>query len=234
MDYFYTPPENIIDRSVTIGGEEFTHLTHVMRKKQGDLIRVVDGQGNAYDVLLNEVGKKIAAGEILKSYINHNESVISVTLGVGMLKNPSKFDFLVEKVTELGVHTIVPLLTARTIPLHAKTDRWQKLALAAMKQCGRSYLPRIQRLTSLSEFLGECEPVHLKLVAHEQEGGVTAVKQFLNASVQSVAILIGPEGGFEDGEIAQCRSVGYVPVYFGGKRLRTETAAIVAAASVLL
>jgi 16S rRNA (uracil1498-N3)-methyltransferase len=234
MDYFYAPPENIGDKSIAIGGEEFTHLTHVMRKKQGDIIRVVDGQGNAFDVVLNEIEKRSASGEILKSYHNHNEPPVLLTLGVGILKNPSKFDFLVEKVTEIGVHTIVPLVTARTISEHAKTDRWQKLSLAAMKQCGRSYLPRIQTLTNLNDFLRQYDPSHLKLVAYEQEGGVTAIKQLLNPSVRSVAVLIGPEGGFEEEEVVQCRYAGYIPVYFGGRRFRTETAAIVAAAAVLL
>lgn len=234
MDYFYAPPENISDRNVAIGGEEYSHLTHVMRKKQGDIIRVVDGQGNAYDVVLGGPGKGLASGEIIKSYHNHNESAVSLTLGVGILKNPSKFDFLAEKVTELGVRTIVPLQTLRTIPEHAKTDRWQKLALAAMKQCGRSYLPLIQPLTSLNDFLGQYDTAKLKLVAHEQEGGVTSVKELLNASVKSVVVLIGPEGGFAEEEIEQCRRAGYIPLYFGERRLRTETAAIVAAASVLI
>jgi 16S rRNA (uracil1498-N3)-methyltransferase len=234
MDYFYAAPENISDQTVAIGGEEFTHLTHVMRKKQGDIICVVDGKGNAYNVQLHEIGKRLAMGKILQSYRNHNEPAISLTLGVGVLKNPSKFDFMVEKVTELGVHSIVPLLTARTIPEHAKTDRWQKLALAAMKQCGRSYLPLVQNLTDLDDFLGQNEAANLKLIAHEQQSGITAVKPLLDASIRLVVVLIGPEGGFEEEEITKCLSAGYVPVYFGERRLRTETAAIVAAASVLL
>jgi 16S rRNA (uracil1498-N3)-methyltransferase len=234
MDYFYTAPENISSQKVRIGGEEFTHLTHVMRKKQGDVIRVVDGLGMAYDIRLDEIGKGQTSGEILESYRNHNEPKISLTLGVGLLKNPSKFDFLVEKVTEIGVRTIVPLLTARTIPEHAKIDRWQKLALAAMKQSGRSYLPRIQELTELSGFLGQYGTADLRLVAHEQAVGITGVMQLINIHVRTVTVLIGPEGGFEEEEIEMCSAAGFTPVYFGERRLRTETAAIVAAASVLL
>src|SRR5437879_6145287 len=142
MDYFYTPPKNISTDSLVLDGEEFAHLIHVMRKNEGDEIRVVDGMGTAYDVRLGAVKKHMVRCNILRTLPNHHEPSRSVTLAVGILKNPSKFDFLVEKATEIGVHEIVPLQTERTIPGHAKVDRWQKLALAAMKQCGRSYLPQ--------------------------------------------------------------------------------------------
>jgi 16S rRNA (uracil1498-N3)-methyltransferase len=234
MDYFYCPPENISGNSITIDGDEFSHLTHVMRKKTGDEIRVVDGKGTAYDVRLNEIKKKTASGVILKSYKNHNEPEIAVTLGVGILKNPSKFDFLVEKVSELGVKEIVPLHTERTIPSHAKVDRWQKLALAAMKQSCRSYLPRVREMVSLYDFLSEKCIYDIKLIAHEQEEGASQIQKILTDEARSVVVLIGPEGGFSDDEIDRCLAAGYKQIYFGRRRLRTETAAIVAAAMLIV
>src|SRR5712671_4390718 len=153
MDYFYSPHEKITATSVLIDGDEFAHLVHVMRKKEGDEICVVDGNGRAYDVRLESIEKKTATGIIHRAHEHFHEPARNITLAAGILKNPSKFDFLVEKVTELGVKEIFPLRTERTIPHHAKTDRWQKLALAAMKQCGRSYLPRVKELTSLDELL---------------------------------------------------------------------------------
>jgi 16S rRNA (uracil1498-N3)-methyltransferase len=230
MDYFYCSPEKISNDSIEIDGDEFSHLIHVMRKKIEDEIRVVDGKGNAYDVRLEEIKKKTARAAIFNSYNNHNEATIFVTLAVGILKNPSKFDFLVEKVTELGVKEIIPLLTERTIPSHAKIDRWQKLALAAMKQSGRSYLPKVRELTVLDSLLKENISADLKLVAHEKTIGEGKIHSSIEKQAKSVLILIGPEGGFSDMEFEKCIAAGYSHLYLGERRLRTETAAIVSAA----
>jgi len=124
MDYFYTT--HIHGSTFTIDGEEAAHLVHVMRKKVGDEIRIVDGRGTAYDARIDLLSKKSAEGTVFAVYAHHNEPQRHVTMAVGILKNPSKFDFLVEKVAELGVNEIIPLATARTIPSHAKSDRWQK------------------------------------------------------------------------------------------------------------
>src|SRR6266849_9110296 len=97
MDYFFAPPEKISNDVVVVDGAEFAHLVHVMRKKEGDVIRVVDGLGRAYDCRLGEMRKHMVRGTIYQTYENHNEPAIDVTLAVGILKNPSKFDFLVEK-----------------------------------------------------------------------------------------------------------------------------------------
>jgi conserved hypothetical protein TIGR00046 len=97
MDYFYSPPEKISYEEVVIEGDEFSHLTHVMRKKSGDEIRVVDGLGKAYDVRITDVKKKTAHAVILRQMENHNEPGANVTIAAGILKNPSKYDYLVEK-----------------------------------------------------------------------------------------------------------------------------------------
>src|ERR1043165_6479902 len=111
LDYFYTPPNYIAGAEVTIEGDEFAHLVHVMRKKTGETTRVVDGKGSAYDVVLEDLRKKTAHGRIVQSYSNHNEPSLAVTLGAGILKNPSRYDFLVEKATELGMTELFPLET---------------------------------------------------------------------------------------------------------------------------
>jgi 16S rRNA (uracil1498-N3)-methyltransferase len=234
MDYFYCPPEKISRQSILIDNEEFAHLVHVMRKKVGDVIRVVDGRGNAYEVRLDEIKKRVAVGSIQAFFRNYHEPAINVTLAVGVLKNPSKFDFLVEKVTELGAREIVPLSTARTIPSHAKIERWQKLVLAAMKQCGRSYLPPVRELISLDKFLAARKRMDLKLIAHEKADDSPPVRMLLTPVVHSIVILIGPEGGFSDDEVAQCFEAGYKPLYLGERRLRTETAAIVATTIMMM
>jgi 16S rRNA (uracil1498-N3)-methyltransferase len=234
MDYFYCPPEKISREDVLIDGEEFAHLVHVMRKKEGDEIRIIDGLGRAYDVRLGSIKKKMVRGAISQSYKNHHEPSISLTLAVGILKNPSKFDFLVEKVTELGVKEIIPIRTKRTIPSHTKIDRWQKLALAAMKQCGRSYLPKIRELTSLDDLLEDGRSFDRKIIAHEKGANRISVQDIPLGPSHSVIVLVGPEGGFSDEEFDSSVDAGFTPVTLGERRLRTETAAIVLAGQVIL
>lgn len=234
MDYFYTPPHNISSGSLTIDGDEFAHLTHVMRKKAGDLIRVADGAGNAYDARIEEIAGRHARCRILRQHYRLHESDVDVTLAVAMLKNGSKFDFLVEKCTELGVNTIVPLRTERTIPQHARTDRWQKLALAAMKQSARCILPTVHEVQAFDLFLSSTPHSFLKIIPHEKVESPMITEALRTRDYQRVVVCIGPEGGFSDDEIAQARSAGFRPVSLGTRRLRTETAAIVAAVSCLM
>ena len=233
MEYFYTPPELISSSELSIVGDEFSHLTHVMRKKIGDAIRVVDGAGMAYEATIVKIDKRSAGCDITGRHVRLNEPEMDVTLAVAVLKNFSRFDFLVEKVTELGVNTIVPLLTERTIPHHARVERWQKLALAAMKQSGRCVLPRVRELITLSDFLTATPPKNLKLIAHEKaDGGMKDVFEQHNSL--SASICIGPEGGFSDAEIQCAVRSGFTPVLLGARRLRTETAAIVAGSLLLV
>jgi 16S rRNA (uracil1498-N3)-methyltransferase len=233
MDYFYVPPERIEAGYVVIDGEELAHLAHVMRKKEGDEIMVVDGEGNAFDVLLSTVTKRSARGIIRKSYAKYHEPAIHVTLAVGILKNPSKFDFLVEKATEVGVTEIIPLRTDRTIPSRAKSPRWQKLALSAMKQCGRSCLPRVKNLTGFDDVLRAGAGYGRKLIAHPES--VRAGSPGLSPpAAERTLILVGPEGGFTEDEIARALGAGFEPVFLGERRLRTETAAVALAALIIL
>ncbi len=230
MDHFYCPPDHIYQNDLFIDGEEFAHMTHVMRKKVGDVVRVVDGLGHAFDAKLSGINRKSARGMIVSSYSGYNESSTDVTLGVGVLKNPSKYDFLVEKVTELGARRIIPLITERTIPSHAKVGRWRKLALAAMKQSGRSYLPSVSELMTLDELLAQRDGFALRIIAHEE----FLETPRLSSSAGSVLILVGPEGGFSPEEVERCRGGGFHTMYLGERRLRTETAAVVMAALWLL
>lgn len=232
MEYFYTPSQLIKAHELTIDGDEFVHLTHVMRKRPGDAIRVVNGAGTAYDATIAEISKRTARCEITATHSRLNEPEIDVTLGVAILKNASKFDFLVEKVTELGVNTIVPLTTERTIPRHAKVDRWQKLALAAMKQSCRCVLPTVRTLRSFADFITSAAPVDRKLILHEKSS--QPIVAMLGSGLTSpVMLCIGPEGGFSDEEIALAERNKFSPVHLGQRRLRSETAAMAAVLRVL-
>lgn len=240
MEYFYVPPSRVAPPRLTIDGEEFQHLTHVMRRVPGDEIRVVDGKGNVYDARIMDLLKREAHCEITAHSVMENEPERSVTLAVGILKNGSRFDFLVEKATELGVGSIVPLATKRTIPHHARNDRWQKLAIAAMKQSGRCVLPHVFPLTPFDRFVAGFEgagnasgvsEAPVRLIPHEKET-TRALREALPGMTGDIVICIGPEGGFSDEEVERAERAGFVPVSLGPRRLRTETAAIAALAMV--
>lgn len=241
MDYFYVPPDRIKGDTTTIEGEEYNHLVHVMRKKVGDTIRVVDGKGTAYDVTISGVKKRAAVGTITAKHSSHNEPAYGVTVAVGVLKNPAKFDFLVEKLTELGVREIIPITTSRTIPLRAKTDRWQKLALAAMKQCGRSFMPIVHELQPLTSVLSSAPSYQLPIICHNSGAAAQHLSSLIlvrrnelaSSGERGVLLLVGPEGGFSDEEFDQCVQSRFLPVSLGPRRLRTETAAICAASLFL-
>jgi conserved hypothetical protein TIGR00046 len=126
------------------------------------------------------------------------------------------------------------VLTERTIPEHAKIERWQKLALAAMKQCGRSFLPKVTELTRLRDLLNTDKHVDIKLIAHEERGGEKVMPDnFIVPEGRSAIVLIGPEGGFSEEELSMAEAAGYEFIYFGERRLRTETAAVVSAAKLI-
>jgi 16S rRNA (uracil1498-N3)-methyltransferase len=232
MEYFYTPPELIEPTALTIADEEFAHLTHVMRKAPGDAIRVVDGRGTAYDVTIEEISRRSARCSIRTRYVRLNEPARNVVVAAALLKNSAKFDYLVEKATELGAAGIIPLLTERTIPRNARIDRWNKIALAAMKQSGRCCLPEVHPLIPFGDFLQQSGSDSLRVIPHEKVER-PRLRDVIDTARVPVQICIGPEGGFSEEEIQRAVSAGFIPVSLGPRRLRTETAAIVSMALAL-
>ena len=225
MDYFFVDPKDIQGRVALIRGEEFRHLSRVVRKKEGEHVMLVDGSDNSYEAVIRLIDRIHAECEILGTQPRANEPRIDITLAVSLLRNPARFDVLVEKATELGVRTIVPLLCERTVPKSEKHSRLEKIALSAMKQCGRSYLPRIHPLTPFDTLLENALDYSLRLIPHEK----TEQSQFIgsvlqhHANLKSVLIVIGPEGGFSEHEVSLAAEKGFVPISLGPRRLRAET-----------
>jgi len=230
MEYFYAPPAAATPPTLTIAGDEFSHLTHVMRMREGDALRVVDGAGHTYDALITSIGRGEALCRITAAHDRLHEPARELTLAAAMLKNPSRFDYLVEKAVEIGVVRIVPLVTERTIPRQGKRDRWQKLCVAAMKQSGRCVLPRVDEPVPLAAFLASCN-APVKLIPHQDAPLPLAAAS--PGGTAGAALCIGPEGGFSDVEIGAAQTAGFRPVSLGARRLRAETAAVVACALIL-
>lgn len=227
------------ERTVFITGKEFHHLKHVLRLQKGDDVILFDGKGNEALGKIESIGKneaRIIAGDI---YEPPGENIFDIILAQGLAKG-EKMDIIVQKATELGVSRIIPFATLRTIPkltidhIAKKTQRWQRIALEAAKQCRRGIVPKVERLRTFAEILSGHEN-HLKIIPWEKEKKNTLkdilspfrdiTGKALNRFAGSI-VLIGPEGGFTDAEIAEAKGKGFIPITLGPRILRTETAAI--------
>ena len=230
MDYFYADPSDIRGQTLVLRGNEHNHLARVLRKKVGDRIAVTDGLDNSYRVVIRSLERHVAECEILETKAHFNEPAVEVTLAASLLRNPARFDFLVEKATEAGVRTIIPLRCERTVPKHEKHARWEKIALAALKQSGRSHLPEISALTEFGELAPHASDYLLRLIPHEGTDVSSFVSEILkrHALADSILIAVGPEGGFSERELELARGHDFLPVSLGPRRLRSETAALLA------
>lgn len=229
---FYAPPSAFRSRSVILPEAEARHARAALRVQQGDEITIVDGEGGWYRVRVDQIGSDRLSGSILEEKSDVGEPSLEVTVGIGILKKRSRFETFVEKAVELGVHRIVPLRTRRTERESVRADRLRKLMVAAMKQCRRSRLPELSEPRSFGELIGEVES-DLSLICHGGEGCVPILQAVAERNASQSAVLVGPEGGFHGKEIEDAEAAGFTPVSLGVRRLRTETAGLVALNSVV-
>ncbi|OHD57049.1 MAG: hypothetical protein A2Y33_08975 [Spirochaetes bacterium GWF1_51_8] len=231
MRRFFIPADSIRKERARIGGTDFHHLVHVLRKSSGDTIDAVDGWGNFLKIRIDKVEAGAAEGTILER-IPATERKISVTL-YQAIPRQGIFDDIVEKAVELGVRRIVPLVTARSTVRfddergEKKLARWRRIADETIKRVGRAdsveILPVIA-LPAAHECLIEGS---LKLAAWEMEQDVT-LKSILHEenNLSAAEVLIGPEGGLSEEEIWILKEMGFRTVSLGKRILRVETAAV--------
>jgi len=221
MHRFYLPNFQQPDLSV----EETHHATHVLRLKPGDTVNVFDGHGHEAQCRFGEAGKLTILQQSVTAPL-----ACRVTLVQAVPKK--NMDLIVEKATELGVTTIVPLLSERTIVRldenAGKLDRWREIALESCKQCGNNWLPVIEPPRKVPAFLTDTGQFDLKVIASLQPGAQPLKTILGGTRPQSVLILIGPEGDFTPAEISSARNAGCLPLSLGPLVLRAETAAIYA------
>jgi 16S rRNA (uracil1498-N3)-methyltransferase len=231
--FFVEPADVDGDRLVLVDDE--AHHVRVRRHREGDLIDVIDGVGCAYRVRVGSMAPKRVEAEIVESRPEWGESPVCLHLAVAVPKG-SRFDLVVEKGTEVGVASIVPMLTERGLVRPdregQRVERWRRLARSAAKQCGRSRVPRIgepvELPTATDELARRCGRL---LVADAQAG--EALTDALQGGDGPVALFIGPEGGFEPTEWTALKERGARPFTWGERTLRAETAAVVLSALVL-
>lgn len=240
ITYFYVEPKNVSKDSLRIGGEEAKHVTQVLRKGEGDILDVVDGEGMKYQVQVTGKGKDWVQGKILSRTRKENEPFTHLTLAQALIKGV-RMDFLVEKLTEIGVSSIIPLVAARSLTklekdfkAASRVNRWKRIAISGMKQSLRSKLPEIQNPVSFQELLAKVKDYDLALIACQTKGSKFLKEIFESKKgLKEVLLLVGPESGFTQEELTLSIKSGIIPVSLGPRRLRSETAGIVFSSLVL-
>jgi 16S rRNA (uracil1498-N3)-methyltransferase len=229
MVRIFAPPESLAGDRAILDEAGHRHLIKVLRLSQGDALRVFDGQGWEIDAIIDKIDKK-SVGLILGDRRQLPLPAASITLWQSPPKN-DRMDYIVQKTTELGVTRIVPVLTRQGIlrPSADKVERWRTIAMEAARQCGRADIPRVDNATELAEALTEIQPsVHAIMLWEEERS--TTFRQALASGPKQVALLVGPEGGFSQGEADACQAAGFIRASMGPRILRADTAAIVAVA----
>lgn len=241
MSTFYIKNEQINENKIHIIGEDVKHIKNVLRYEIDDSLDVCDENGVRYKTkIINFIEDKIEL-QVLEISEETTEPSINVTLIQGLPKS-DKMDMIVQKCTELGIKEIIPVITDRVIvKLDEKSEikkqeRWQKIAKEAAKQSGRQIIPTVQNATNLKNIIENLSKYDIVIVPFECEKDKSlkvALKEIKNEH-QSIAIVIGPEGGFSDKDIGILDKLSNVVKVSLGKRiLRTETAGIVTLAMIL-
>ena len=226
MTIFYK--KELIKGINTLSEDESKHCAKVLRHQKGDEILIFDGNGGQHRAILTQISKKLCEFEIQSSEISP-EKGFSIHLVIAPTKNIDRMEWLTEKLTEIGVDEITFLQTKHSERKKLRLDRLEKKAISAMKQSGNPFLPKINDLTNLNDFVSDCK-TDLKLIAH-----VDTSHLYLKKAIKpdcSVTILIGPEGDFSTDEVAFAKGSGFQPVSLGQNTLRTETAGFVACCMV--
>jgi 16S rRNA (uracil1498-N3)-methyltransferase len=230
MQLFYNPDIDESTESFSFDKEESRHIIKVLRKKDSDILHVTNGLGLLFETEITLASDNKCIVQVL-SIKKTDEPKFRLHLAVAPTKMNDRFEWFLEKATEIGIHEITPIICDRSERKVINLERFEKIILSAMKQSNETYLPKLNEAISFKEFIKQ-KNEGLQLIAHCEETDKKSLKDVLKPN-ESVTMLIGPEGDFSEKEIALALENNYQPVTLGNTRLRTETAAIVACHSVV-
>ena len=241
MHRFFVEEPSMGEDSITITGGDVNHIKNVLRMSVGDKICVINGQNNKeYYCEITAVGNDAVDTRICEIRESDQELGNEIVLFQGLPKS-DKMELIIQKAVELGVHTIVPVSTDRTVvKLDAKKEankrkRWMSISESAAKQSGRLRIPEVTPVVSYREALEMAKKMDVRLIPYELAEGMEKTRELMSSIQpgQSVAVFIGPEGGFESSEIEKAMEIGAWPITLGKRILRTETAGLVTLAMLV-
>lgn len=234
MHKFFVLENNIKDNIAIITGDDVKHIYKVLRLKTGDKININNCIGKEFLAEIKSIDKATVTCNIIENININNESNIKIHLYQGLPK-AAKLELIIQKATELGVMSVTPVITERVIVKNElseskKIERWNKIALEACKQSKRTIVPEVKNIIKFNDFLKEVENFDLVVIPYENEknqGIKNMIANLGEKKINTIAIMVGPEGGFEEEEIEKLKEIGAYIVTLGPRILRTETAGFV-------
>lgn len=230
MQLFYNPNIDELTESFIFDKEESKHIIKVLRKKDGDILYVTNGAGYLFECEITLASDNKCTVKI-NSLEKKEASKFHLHLAVAPTKMNDRFEWFLEKATEIGIQEITPIFCDRSERKVINAERFEKIILSAMKQSNETFLPKLNPAISFKEFVKQ-KNKGLQFIAHCEETDKKSLKQALKPN-ENVTLLIGPEGDFSEKEIALAIENNFQPVTLGNTRLRTETAAVVACHSIV-
>lgn len=237
---FFVPMEQIFDNTAEIAGDDVNHIKNVLRMGNGGHIMITDGRGTDYHCIIRGIEPDRVLLDIEKKELVRTELPVEIVLFQALPK-ADKMELIIQKAVELGAARIVPVRTRRSVvrlddkKAEKKRQRWQSIAEAAAKQSGRGIVPEVEEVVSFGEACTQAHWLEHCIIPYELYDDMSETAKTMSQIVQgaSIGIFIGPEGGFERGEVEQAMEAGALPVSLGRRILRTETAGL-AILSVLM
>ena len=229
MQLFYIDPSLAMGNEIVLPEESSRHIVSVLRMKQGDSLQLTTGKGTLYHAIIEEPHKKKCRVSIVSAEQFEKPSQ-EIVMAVSLLKNTGRYEWFLEKATEIGATRIVPLLCARTEKQQFRYNRLHTILISAMMQSGRYWLPELEQPVAFPEVFSKpyYSDAAVKMIAHCMEGEKRDLVTYLRNAPFSRMMFIGPEGDFTAEEVRMAEEYGAVAVSLGNTRLRTETACIVA------
>lgn len=233
MSHFFINSSQVVGSELTIVGDDVNHMKNVLRMKEGEHFSAADENGRCYECSVKTLEKHQIIANVLESHMGETELSSKIYLFQGLPKS-DKMELIIQKAVELGAYEIIPVMTKRAIvKLDAKKEasklkRWQSIAEGAAKQSGRMLIPQISEVMTFDEALRKAKELDVRLIPYECATGMDGTRKLLGEIKpgMSVAVFIGPEGGFEESEVEKAKTFGVEPITLGRRILRTETAGL--------
>ncbi|CEH29605.1 16S rRNA methyltransferase [Aneurinibacillus migulanus] len=238
MQRYFVDPSQMDEQYVMITGDDVNHIARVMRSRAGDEIICCNGQGRDVRGAIEEIGADAVRVRILEEDLPSRELPVQVTIAQGLPKG-DKMELVIQKGTELGAFSFCAFTSLRTVVKlddkkeKKRRERWQKIAKEAAEQSHRSRVPDIANMLTWRELLASASQFHYALFAYEKEETATLRRALSGVpSGSRVLLVIGPEGGFDEKEVIEAETAGFVSVSLGRRILRAETAPLYALSCV--
>lgn len=233
MQHFFVTPSQVEEGRIYIEGSDVNHMKNVLRMRSGEELMVSDGNNRKYRCAIEQYKEEGAILRIIEGMQVDTELPSKIYLFQGLPKQ-DKMELIVQKAVELGVYRVIPVNTRRSVvrldakKAAKKAERWQEIARSAAKQAGRGYIPEVASVMSYEEALECAGKLDVVLIPYELCVDMEETKKIIEAVTpgQSVAVFIGPEGGFEKEEVRRAMECGAKAVTLGRRILRTETAGL--------